>query len=108
MLTVKTVHLEPEKYGTALQCAVTFQLGSLAYNTVKVPLSPEATREIVDLIIKQATQALTVTGSEIAIAGEPLALAEPDVPEDPDFAEVVEAASTFAPAPAYTLPEEAF
>lgn len=83
MLKVKDIKLAPEKYGTAYECVVTFQVGDQSYSTVTTKLTPEATREIVDLAVARASAMLVVTASDIAVAGEPL----PTIDEEPEFAE---------------------
>lgn len=82
MLTVKNVSVATERYGDAYQATVAFQVGPQAYSTVDVKLTPEATREVVELMVAKATAMLTVVPSQIKIAGEPL--------PTPEFAEVDE------------------
>lgn len=100
MLTVKDINLTTERYGDGYECVVNFQVGDQIYNTVKVKLPPAATREIVDLTIKRATETVAVVGSTVPVAGEALPLIEPDLPEDPDFAEVDEFTPVPCPVPA--------
>lgn len=103
MLKVKDIKLAPEAYGSAYECVITFQVGDHAYNTVKAKLTPEATREVVELAVGKATAMLVVTASEIAIAGEPIPLIDAPTEElDPEFAEVEPA--PFAP-PEPTAPK---
>lgn len=83
MLTVKNVSVATERYGAGYQATVTFQVGPQAYSSVELKLTPEATREVVELMVAKATAMLTVVPSEIRIAGEPAPA--------PEFAEVDEA-----------------
>lgn len=100
MLTVKNVIVVTERYGDAYQATVAFQVGPQAYSTVDVKLTPEATREVVELMVAKATAMLTVVPSQIKIAGEPL--------PTPEFAEVDEAPNREATGADDVLPVPAF
>lgn len=87
MLKVMNITLAPEKYGEAYECVVGFQVGDASYNTVKIKLPPEATREIVDAAVAKAAAMMTVTDNNLLIAGEPRAipLVEEAAPPPPEF-----------------------
>jgi len=102
MLTVKKISLETEKYGDGYECTVKYQIGDKSYNTVEITLPTTATREIIDLVVRKATEALSIDGSGVRVAGEPLPLVEP-VP-DPEFAEVEEYVPTAAPMAEAAIP----
>ena len=68
MLSVRDIALATERYGDGYECTVTFQVGDASYNTVKVKLQPEATREIMDLVIQRATETMTIVSSTVRVA----------------------------------------
>jgi hypothetical protein len=96
MLVVKSVIVGTERYTDAYEATVSFQVGPQSYSTVAVKLTPEATREVVELAVAKAAAMLTVMPSEIRIAGEPIVIPLVDEPA-PEFAEVDDAPP---PAPA--------
>jgi hypothetical protein len=80
MLTVKDVTLDNGRYGEGFTCAVSFQIGSQSYNTVKIELLPDATRSVVELAISEAKAMLAAEASDIRIKGEAEPSAEPVLP----------------------------
>lgn len=102
MLKVKDIKLADGRYGEGYTCTVEFQVGDYSYNTVSVDLPAEATRAVVDLVIKRAMVMVTVDDASVRIAGDPVPVNE-DCIARPEFAEVEEP----APAPAFN-PKEAF
>lgn len=106
MLKVKQIDLGTERYGDGYECTVTFQAGEHIYNTVKAKLTPEATREVVELAISRATSMLTVETADVQIAGEFKPIPLIDEAPAPEFAEVDEApAPVLTPEPEWTPPE---
>ena len=104
MLKVNDISVARERHGDAYECVVSFQVGDMSYNTVKVKLPPDATREVVDMVIGKATETLTVVSSDIKVSGEFVEI--PPI-ADPEFAEVDEAPRTLPETP-QLKPEEAF
>ncbi|NIJ18459.1 hypothetical protein FHS95_000128 [Sphingomonas naasensis] len=90
MLKVRQIDLGTERYGDGYECTVTFQVGDHVYNTVKVKLIPEATREIVDNIVEHAVEMLKITTDSVPVAGEQVILPLIDESPAPEFAEVDE------------------
>lgn len=106
MLQVNNISVGSALYDAGYETTVEFQVGDKSYSTVKVKLTPEATREIVEAIVAKASAMLVVVPTNIKIAGEPFMVPLVDEAPAPEFAEVEEA-------PARTTaeefkPEEAF
>ncbi|WP_156397752.1 hypothetical protein [Sphingomonas sp. Root50] len=102
---MKNVAIGTEKYGEGYECSVTFQIGDLSYNNVTVKLTPEATREVVEMAIARAAIMLAVVDTDVVIAGEFKPLPMIAQPEPPEFAEVDEyVAPAAAPDGDDTLP----
>lgn len=99
MLKVKDIVLV-DTYGKGFACTVKFQIGDLSYNTVAVPLPPDAVREIVSLAVERATVMLAVLPDDIRVEG--------DIPPLADLTAAADGA--FAPAPTAEAlnPEEQF
>lgn len=91
MLQVNNVVVASGPYGAGYEATVEFQVGDKSYSTVKVKLTPEATREIVEAIVAKASAMLVVVPTDIKIAGEPEMIPLVDEPPAPEFAEVDEA-----------------